>query len=38
MENTGNGLRVTYFSGQLRQEPFALLHRSAEEEETEWLS
>ncbi len=38
MENAGNGLRATYFSGQFRQEPFALLHRSAEEEDIEWLS
>jgi len=36
--NVGSGLRATYFSSQLRHEPFALLHRSAEEEEIEWLS
>ncbi len=36
--NAGTGLRATYFSGQLRQAPFALLHRSGEEEEIEWLS
>ena len=36
--NANSGLRATYFGGQLRHAPFALLHRSGEEEEIEWLS
>ena len=36
--NASSGLRATYFSGQLRHAPFALLHRSGQEEEIEWLA
>ena len=36
--SAGSALRATYFSGQLRHEPFALLHRLAEEVEDQWLS
>jgi hypothetical protein len=36
--NASSALRATYFGRQLRHEPFALLHRLAEEEEVQWLS
>jgi hypothetical protein len=36
--NASSALRATYFSRQLRNEPFALLHRLADEVEDQWLS
>jgi hypothetical protein len=36
--NASSALRATYFSRQLRNEPFALLHRFAKEVDVEWLS